>query len=185
MGYFKNIPGLSEMEKSGQWDEARESLYMLWVSNKDDSDLAIRLATECWYVLAEWEFIENECLNYQAFANSLKEVARYGLIHFYDDSKFLTIFGYMISMFPFFFGEDQLYDKLGQRMLSDAKNKNPNDIITKTLYLGSLPNMETFAMHLEELFATFDVSILFNGGTAIEMYFNEVIFNIKNVSKFK
>jgi hypothetical protein len=183
--YFINVANLSDLEKRGSWDDAKKLLYELWLSNKDDAELAIRLGTECWYVLVEWELIENDNLCYESFNNTLREVTNYGLKRFKEDNKFLSIFGYMITTFPFLFGEDESYEELGKSMLKNAYIKNPTNLITKTLYLGSTSNIQEYILAIRETVEKYDLNQLFKDSTAIEVYFKEVIFNIKNIVKLE
>lgn len=182
MSYFVNIEELSELEKDEKWNEARELLYKLWLSNKDDVNLAIRLGSECWYVLTEWEFIENTQLSYEVFINTLKEVSNYGLSRFKENDNFLWIFGYIISVSPFFFADDEEYEefeKLGINMLKKAYMKNPENLIFKTLYLGTTRRIEEYNLAFVEI--TNNVASLLQGDTAIERYFINEIFNKNNI----
>jgi hypothetical protein len=70
-------------------------------------------------------------------------------------------------------------------MLKNAYIKNPTNLITKTLYLGSTSNIQEYILAIRETVEKYDLNQLFKDSTAIEVYFKEVIFNIKNIVKLE
>ena len=59
MRVFPVIEGLEELEKEKKWEEARVILYDLWSADKDNLDFFMRLSSECWFLVAEWEVEKN------------------------------------------------------------------------------------------------------------------------------
>lgn len=55
MRVFPMIEGLEELEKEEKWEEARVMLYDLWSTDKENIDFFLRLSSECWFLVAEWE----------------------------------------------------------------------------------------------------------------------------------
>ena len=55
MRVFPIIEGLEELEKKEKWEEARVILYDLWSADKENLDFFMRLSSECWFLVAEWE----------------------------------------------------------------------------------------------------------------------------------
>ena len=77
-------------------------MYNLWDQDRENIELFLRLFSECWYLLCEWEVEEGtKGLSWDAFRDTLIECTTYGLEHFNQDIRFLWIGGYMISMFPY------------------------------------------------------------------------------------
>ena len=177
MNYFIEIEGLKELESKEKWDEAKELLYDLWSENKDNIGLTIRLIAECWYVLAEWEFVDNKKLCYESFSRTLQEVNTYGLENFKENHKFSTIVGYMISTLPFLFGKDEVYESIGKGMLERVYINNPEDLLGKIFYLGTTNNIEKYRQAVKEAENKSNLGELFTGDTAIENYFKEVVSN--------
>lgn len=177
MNCFIEIEGLKELESKEKWDEAKELLYDLWSENKDNIDLTIRLIAECWYVLAEWEFVDNQKLCYESFSRTLQEVNIYGLENFKENHKFSTIVGYMISTLPFLFGKDEVYESIGKSMLERVYINNPEDLFGKIFYLGTTNNIEKYRHAVKEAENKSKLGELFTGDTAIENYFKEVVSN--------
>ena len=154
MPFFIAVDGLAELENREKWEEARALLYRLWNADRENIDLFFRVFTECWYVLSDWGCMigtkPDEDPSFLIFVDTLIECTAYGLIHFNKDTRFLWIAGYMISMFPYLFykpdndGPDsgELYLKWetkGTEMSILAYKQNPDDLIARIMYLGSIP----------------------------------------------
>jgi hypothetical protein len=70
----------------------------------------------------------------------LTEVTNFGLAHFITHEDFLWCFGYMISMFPYYFGDYEQWEEKGISMLKHAYELYPEEPIYKYSYLGSFTN---------------------------------------------
>ncbi len=181
MKIFLEVTGLFELEQAEKWEEARELLYSLWSCDKNNVSMLCRAISECWYVLAEWDCcIVNKQSSFNLFKDTLVELTEYGLEHFLTNEDFLWMTGYMISMFPYLFfkgNEDYLYSKWeqkGKQMLFKATQIQPNNLISRTLYLGSLQsNREEYLRAKKRLQSC--VKDYFSGNTAIEVYFKDVL----------
>ncbi len=169
------------MEQNNMWMNARDKLYDLWKSSYN-LDFTIRLGAECWYILIEWEFIEKDNLNYVFFQDTLRAVTYFGLKKFKNENKFLTVFGYMISTFPFLFSNDENLEEEGRDILKKAYMKNSDDLVTKALYLGTTNKILEYKQAIKDTLTKYDMNGIFNGNTAIEKYFREVIFSYDNVN---
>ena len=60
---FPVIEGLEELEKEEKWEEARVILYDLWSADKENLDFFMRLSSECWFLVAEWEVEKTDNLD--------------------------------------------------------------------------------------------------------------------------
>jgi len=170
------------MEHSEQWEAIRQMLFDQWQKDKSNFEVLIRLASECWLVLTEWDCcINNENLVFEKFKNNLIDTCIYGLKHFETKTEFLCVFGYMISLFPYFFyygesdGRYSLWEKRGKEMLERAHQNAPNDLLTKVLFLGSTDREREYRTEKSKL--EFLLSELFPGDSAIEQYFKDVLTN--------
>lgn len=63
-----------------------------------------------------------------------------GINLFKKDVDFLWMFGYMISLFSYFFGEYEEWEQRGKKMIEEAMTLKPNDPIIEMLYLSSIPS---------------------------------------------
>lgn len=176
---FLNIERLSEMEKLEKWEEIRVFLLGSWKKEKNNIDLAIRLGTECWYILSLWDcYINNENLVWDNFQDSLIEVTNYGLKNYNDDVSFLCIFGYMISILPYLFYKEDLdkeyekWEEKGRQMIKIAHQKNPNHQLVKVMYLAMTNNVKGYKKARIELLL--HLPELFPGNSYIEEYFKDI-----------
>jgi len=185
--YFDFVENLQQMEQNEQWETIRKLLYEQWLGQKDSLGALIRLASECWLVMAEWNcWIKNEGLDYELFQRNLIDSCSYGLEHFGDDEKILCMFGYMMSRFPYFFyssddpdGKEYLaYERRGKSLLEKAYRNYPNNPLAKVLFLGSInrPTKDQTTKYDEARMAIRPFLLsLFPGNTEIERYFKDVL----------
>jgi hypothetical protein len=183
--FFSSVDYLSEMEKVEQWESIRALLYEQWTNEKDNLEKLLRLASECWLIMTDWDCcINNEEIDYDLLKSNLIETYSYGIEHFEDNTKLLCLFGYMISLFPYFFyikndpdGKEFLfYESKGKEMLEKAHQYDKGNLLVKVFYLGSSNRhikkykkaREDLKPHLLELFP---------GDTAIEQYFKDGLGN--------
>jgi len=191
MRVFPVIEGLEELEKEEKWEEARVILYDLWSADKENLDFFMRLSSECWFLVAEWEVEKTDGLDWEVFQDTLIECMTYGIgvPRFYENTYFLCIVGYMITLLPELcfnektkqgtFSETFLkWESHGKEMLVKAVKRNPIDLVM-ALYLGfSRKNERNEKM--EEMFVKARRSVrkhigeYFPGNSAIEEYFKEV-----------
>jgi len=185
--YFDFVENLHQMEQSEQWEAVRKLLRERWLSQKDNLGALIRLASECWLILTDWECsINNEGLDYELFKRDLIATCSYGLEHFGDDEKILCLFGYMMSLFPYLFylnddpdGKEYLaYESKGHSLLEKAYRNYSNVLLVQVFFLGSIshPTKYQEAKYRETRAALKPfLSALFPGDTAIEEYFKDVL----------
>jgi len=127
---------INSLENKQEWQAAKDILFKEWSKNKDDLSILIRLGTLCWYVLVFWERINTNGANETDFYNTLDIVTSYGLDKFSDNTEFLWIFSYMISSFPYYFGDYCEYENLAKKMIEKAHKLSPNDPLITMLLLN-------------------------------------------------
>ena len=180
MNYFINIEWLHDLEKQEKWEKIRKMLYNEWDKNKNDSDMLIRLISECWYVLSFWDCsICKEGLSFQMFKNTLIECTEFGINNFTDNSRFLCITGYMISILPhlFYFNNDNdlfiEWEQKGIEMLRKSHELDPDDHVAQILNFNITSEIieqnKVKDLLLPELLG------LFPNNTAIEKYFIDIL----------
>lgn len=124
------------LENQGKWNEAKLFLLEKWRENPYYPKAAIRLGFFCWYVSVEDEGKEED-IDFDEIDCILKEVTDFGLANFKENTDFLWCFGYMISLFPYLFGDYELWKKKGDSMLKSAWEKCPDEPVYRYSYLGS------------------------------------------------
>lgn len=191
MRVFPIIEGLEELEKKEKWEEARVILYDLWSADKENLDFFMRLSSECWFLVAEWEVEKTNGLDWEVFQDTLIECMTYGIEvpRFYENTYFLCIVGYMITLLPELcfnektkqgtFSETFLkWEAHGREMLAKAVKQDPIDLVM-ALYLGFFHKNE-LNEEMKKKYVEARESVrkhigkYFPGNSAIEQYFKEV-----------
>ncbi|MED4784686.1 hypothetical protein [Brevibacillus choshinensis] len=161
------------LESQGKWNEAKETLIKHWNMNRTDLKILIRLGFFCWYVLVEEGPLGITGVDFDELENVLHEVTIFGLDNFAYNEDFLWSFGYMISLFPYHFGDYEHWEAKGNQMLKQVNDMYPDDPIYKYSYLGSLPG--SYGQHKSvflELQAIIDER--FQGEGVLSGYFKSV-----------
>ena len=181
---FIEIKNLQKLEKEHKWKQVISLLQNKWFQDKNNIDIMLRLASECWYIMSNWHFLnlDNSELDFDNIQNILIETYNYFSKNHTNNNKCLAMFGYMISLFPNYFYKD--YDKngriflqfqnQGKDMLQLAYTNEPENKLYKALYLGTYNNssklIEDTKQELNDI-----LQHLFPNNTEIEEYFKEVL----------
>ena len=127
------------LESQERWNEAKLLLEKKWNEDPVDVKIVINLGFFCWYFLVEEDCIGGEKLDSNELEARLNELTHFGLANFMENEDFLWCFGYMISQFPYYFGDYEHWEEKGILMLKRAYELCPDDPVYKYSYLGSLP----------------------------------------------
>ncbi|MDR0890008.1 MAG: hypothetical protein LBM28_05105 [Oscillospiraceae bacterium] len=166
---------LERLEKNEEWRKAKDLLYHVWENDKTNLESLLRVGTECWYVLTFWERIQSDNMTREEFAAPLTEVKQYGEMAFRKSDSFLWVFGYMISLFPYWFDDfdDDIYkwEAKGRSMIKEAYQVNPENHIAKML--GMSEESDEYQAVCRDARAM--LCDCFPGDSAIEGYFKGVL----------
>lgn len=162
------------LEKNSEWDEAKALLMKNWNQNPYESQVAIRLGFFCWYVLTEEVSLEGNYINFEELETVLRQVTNFGLSNFMKNEEFLWCFGYMISLFPYYFGEYELWLEKGNSMLRSAYELNPNEQVYKYTYLASYSTLEGKSLETEFQKLQCVLEDRFQGVGVLSEYFKSV-----------
>ncbi|WP_026829316.1 hypothetical protein [Exiguobacterium artemiae] len=168
-------PEVDRLEHQENWNEAKEYLLKAWQQNPMDLKKTVRLGFFCWYVVVEQGplGITDADIDTDELESVLTEVTTFGLAHFMTEEDFLWCFGYMISMFPYYFGDYEQCEEKGISMLKRAYELYPEEPVYKYSYLGSFSN--TYGTLKDELKQIQPVlEDRFKGEGLLSEYFKEV-----------
>ena len=120
---FIEIQNLYKLEKEHKWKQIISLLQNKWYHDKNNIDIMLRLASECWYIMSNWDLLDlnNSDLDFDNVQSLLIETYDYFSKNCTLNNKALAIFGYMISLFPNYFYTD--YDKNGKIFFSGRSSK--------------------------------------------------------------
>ncbi|MGE7118883.1 hypothetical protein ACQKIC_01525 [Peribacillus sp. NPDC046944] len=130
------------LERQEKWNEAKSLLIKSWRQNPQDLKVAIRLGFFCWYVLVQEGPLGIKDVDFNELEAVLKEVTHCGMANFITNEDFLWCFGYMISLFPYYFGDYEYWEEKGISMNKSAYERCPDDPIYTYSYLASFPNTD-------------------------------------------
>jgi len=130
------------LESQERWDEAKSLLLKYWRETPTDLKVSIRLGFFCWYILVEQGPLGIKDIDFSELENVLREVTQIGLDHFMTNEDFLWCFGYMISLFPYYFGDYEYWEDKGLSMLKQAYELCPDEPVYRYSYFGSFPHID-------------------------------------------
>ncbi|MDW0113115.1 hypothetical protein QT711_07945 [Sporosarcina saromensis] len=167
-------PEIDALENDGKWIEAKSLMMNQWNQNPYDLKTTIRLGFFCWYFLTEEEPLEVEDLNVEELATLLNQITDFGLTNFMTNEEFLWCFGYMISLFPYYFGEYACWQAKGDSMLKSAVELSPREQVYTYTYLAAHSNPD--GKLVKEEFRKLQVIVedRFRGEGLLSVYFKDV-----------
>jgi len=176
---------LEELEQNNKWQEAVNYLYQSWINDKFCINNVIRISSECWYILVEWEHSDMQQfgINYDNLRAILVEVLFFCKANFKNEPIINFVLGYMLSLFPeyFFSEEESNYDNLekqGKNMLKKAKEIEPNNPVFERGYFNSIFNstslIENEEYNLTCQKARQNINQYFVGNSCMEVYFRDI-----------
>lgn len=181
---FIEIQNLQKLEKEGKWEQVVSLLENKWYQDKNNIDIMLRLASECWYIMSNWEFLglNNSDLEFDNVQSILIETYNYFSKNCTTNNKALAIFGYMVSLFPNYFYTDYdkngkiflQYENKGKDMLKLAHINEPENKLYQVLYLGTSNNTDKTTIDTKKNL-NYIIQQLFPQNTEIEEYFKEVL----------
>ncbi|MFK8795852.1 hypothetical protein [Planococcus plakortidis] len=161
------------LESQEKWDEAKSLLIKSWQENPNDLKVNIRLAFFCWYLVVEEGPLGIKSMDLDELTTILIQVTNFGLTNFEDHEEFLWIFGWMISLFPYYFGDYEEWEEKGKSMLKRAHELNPEDPVYRYSYIGSLASSE---VELKNGYQPLEVVLedRFQGKGVLSEYFKDI-----------
>lgn len=167
---------VDELESQEKWNEVKLLLIETWRQNPDDLKVLIRLGFFCWYLLVEEVTVGVKDVDLDELETVLNEVTHVGLAAFMHNEDFLWIFGYMISLFPYYFGDYEEWEEKGEAMLRRAHELRPNEPVYRYSYLASFIEIIEIIEQHEEAFYQVQAVLedRFQGEGLLSTYFKEI-----------
>lgn len=191
---FIEIQNLQELEKERKWKQVVSLLQNKWYQDKNNIDIMLRLASECWYIMSNWNFLDldNSKLNFDDVQSILIETYDYFIKNCITNNKALAIFGYMVALFPNYFYTDYdkngkiflQYENKGKDMLKSAYANEPENKLYKALYLGTNNDLDKAVLDAKKDLNNI-IQQLFPQDTKIEEYFKEVLTKWQKINTQK
>lgn len=162
MCILKKDSDVERLEQAQKWDAILDFTYQRWLKEKSNLQFLLRAGTEAW-LINTYDYVEEV----KKCDDILSSTIEYGMEHFADNVGFLSIFGYMIKLFPYFFnffdGDFQKWSQAGQQMILTAHSLKPDDVFIAAL--NAIESKQPIALPAE----------YFKGNSEIEAYFRDVL----------
>ena len=164
-----------ELEEKKEFDLAFKSYENLYSTNSDDFEVWKHFYFFLWIIIEDMpnEFIEK--INRE---NRLQKMFVEGKANFNDNAEFNFIVGYTMSIFPYEFGNYEVYKKLSKELITNAINIDSENPIYKMAYFGDLQDTP---LEYEELKLKSLPIVLkkYNGIGLLNKYFRQVLNRVK------
>jgi hypothetical protein len=128
-----------------------------------------------------WTAIEDAPSSFQDKVNLrhlLQVMFDEGKKTFADNADFNFIAGYTVSLFPYEYGNYEDLEKEGNDMLLKAKQIQPDNLIYRLVYLGSISNVDQQKYRQAEIDAASKVLETFSGIGTLNRYFRQVLYRL-------
>lgn len=171
----QTIQDIFQLEDSEAFDEAFEAYNEIYSKNKGNYEIWKYFYFFLWTAIEDAPSSFNERINLR---NLLQVMLDEGKQMFSEKADFNFIAGYTVSIFPYEYGEYDDLEKEAKQMLVKAIKLEPDNIIYKMVYLGSIskPDDHVYMQTVNEAAPT--VLGTFSGNGALNNYFREVLYRI-------
>ena len=167
--WIQSDPTLDTLESTNDWENVYLYLINLDYIHRTDTPVYLRGLTSNWYALSEANLTDS---HFEAFYSLFLRGVHHGRQNLYNDYRFLTLLGYMVSVSPHLF-PNQLN---ATALLKQAEKLSNHNLFVHLLYLGSIGSSQTLPQY-EAVKSEFSQSS-YNwlvGNSAFERYFREVL----------
>ncbi|RNF39385.1 hypothetical protein [Planococcus salinus] len=170
---------VDELETQEKYREAICYMHQVWQQKPMDLKVFLKLSFLCWYVVAEWGVFAASDLeekDVEECEELLKSLTAFGHRHFQHHVEFLWLFGYMILLFPDFFGEQE---QTGVYMVKRAYEMKPQDPVIQLIHLSG-QQTNPYEPKLEQIRKETALVLpeRFQGSGDLQRYFKEVLNRI-------
>lgn len=128
------IDKIINFEENKDFEKAFNAYNNLYSLNKSDFEVWKNFFFFLWIII---EYMPNDFIEKIKRESKLKEMFTDGLTFFSLNPEFNFIAGYVMSIFPYEFGDFDEYEIKSSELLAKAKNLEPNNEIYKMVVLGN------------------------------------------------
>lgn len=169
------LQNIFEVEGSEKFDEAFDAHTKLYKINKNDYKVWKHF---CFFLWAAIEDASNSFQDKINLRHLLQVMFDEGKKNFAEEADFNFIAGYTVSIFPYEYGDYDDMEKEGNKLLSKAVQLQPDNLIYRMVYLGSISSIEPEQYRRAEIEAAPKVLETFNGRGALNKYFKQVLYRM-------
>lgn len=173
----QELEKIFELEEENKFIEVYELYQNLYSENK--------LEYEAWkfFYFFLWNAIEDAPDEFQEeieIRKLIQNMYNEGKSKFSELADFNFIAGYTVSIFPYEYGNYDDLELEANKMLKKATELEPENIIYKLVYFGSIENFDKEKYRNLEIESSPIVLKTFNGKGTLNKYFKQVLNRIDN-----
>lgn len=128
-----------DFENNKDWDNARIYMYKQWSTDMYNIKKLLRTSFLCWTIcIDQGNLINNKMIKKEESKKVLDELFNFGLKFFRNEPDFLWLYGYMMTLTPTLFGDENLFEEVGKQWKYEAYIKSNNNDIIKCIFLEGL-----------------------------------------------
>ena len=169
------LQNILTLEDAEQFDEAFDAYEDLYNRNKNDYEVWKHFYFFLWTAIEDAPSSFHDKINLR---HLLQVMFDEGKGTFADNADFNFIAGYTVSIFPYEYGDYDDLEKEGKRMLLKAVQLQPENLIYKLVYLGSISNVDRQQYRQAEIDAAPKVLETFSGHGTLNKYFRQVLYRL-------
>jgi hypothetical protein len=171
----QTLQDIFTLEDAEKFDEAFDAYNDLYGRNKN--------VYEVWkhFYFFLWTAIEDAPSSFHDKINLrhlLQVMFDEGKKAFADKADFNFIAGYTVSIFPYEYGDYDDLEKEGHAMLFKATQLQPDNLIYRMVYLGSISTFDRQEYRQAEIDAAPNVLTTFSGIGTLNEYFRQVLYRL-------
>jgi hypothetical protein len=171
----QTLPDIFQLEDNGAFDEAFKAYSESYSRNKSDYEVWKHFYFFLWLAIEDAPSSFNDRIDLR---HLLQVMLNEGKQAFAEKADFNFIAGYTVSIFPYEYGEYDDLEKEAKQMLLKSIKLEPENIIYKMVYLGSIPKLDDQVYMQTANEAAPKVLETFSGNGALKKYFRQVLYRI-------
>jgi hypothetical protein len=171
----QSLQYIYKLEDGELFDEAFDAYNNLYKQNKNDYDVWKHFYFFLWTAIEDAPSSFHDKINLR---HLLQVMFDEGKKSFADNADFNFIAGYTVSIFPYEYGDYDDLEKEGKEMLLKATKLQPDNLIYRLVYLGSISKVDRQQYRQAEIDAAPKVLETFSGIGALSKYFRQVLYRL-------
>lgn len=171
----KPLNDIFKLEDNNQFDEVFVAYSNLYNTDKNNYEVWKHFYFFLWTAIEDAPSSFHDRINLR---HLLRIMFDEGKKLFADNADFNFIAGYTVSIFPYEYGGYKELEIEGNEMLLMATKLQPDNLIYKMVYLGSIAEIDPQQYRQTEIDAAPKVLETFDGIGTLNKYFRQVLYRL-------
>ena len=167
------IQDIFKLEDNKLFDDAFDAYSELYNGDQKNYDVWKHFYFFLWTAIEDTPSSFHEKINLRQLLQAMLDEGKKAFI---DNADFNFIAGYTVSIFPYEDGDYDDLEKEGSEMLLQATKLQPDNLIYKMVYLGSISDIDPQQYRQAEIDAAPKVLETFRGTGTMNKYFRQVLY---------